>query len=71
MVQLKTIPASSDPEEILSLIDLDGACILSNAMTPEMLANTNNEIAPFIADTDFGQDEFSGTKTQRTGNESN
>lgn len=67
MVALQTIPAESNAEEILALIDCDGACILSDAMDSELFETTNKELAPFIANTEFGEDEFTGTKTQRTG----
>ncbi len=67
MLELETLNASSDIETILETINRDGACIVSDAMSPELRCAILLELEPFISATKTGRDEFTGTKTQRTG----
>jgi len=67
MIKLETIPASTSSEAILKLIERDGACILSNAMSADFLNRINSELEPFVSRTKTGRDEFTGKYTQRTG----
>ncbi len=66
-MELVTLEASSDEKTILQAIDRDGACILSDAMPEELRCAILAELEPFISETKTGRDEFTGTKTQRTG----
>ena len=67
MPELETLTALDSTDRILEAIERDGACIVANAMPEELRASVSEELAPFIADTAFGRDEFTGKKTQRTG----
>jgi len=67
MPKLETLPASSSTEAILEVIRRDGACILADAMEPKLHAAVSKDLDPFILQTKFGKDDFSGTKTQRCG----
>ncbi len=67
MPELETFAAPFSTVRILEAFKRDGACIVSNAMPHELRATVSEELAPFIADTAFGRDEFTGKKTQRTG----
>ena len=67
MPELETFTAPVSTDRILEAFERDGACIVANAMSNELRATVSEELAPFIADTAFGRDEFTGKKTQRTG----
>lgn len=65
--ELETLASTASIDSILELIERDGACIVADAMPQDLLTRISEEIAPFIADTAFGRDDFTGRKTQRTG----
>ncbi len=67
MPEITTLAAHTSNDLILEVIERDGACILGDAMPVGVRAAINDELESFIADTEFGRDEFTGTKTQRTG----
>jgi ectoine hydroxylase-related dioxygenase (phytanoyl-CoA dioxygenase family) len=67
MPELETLNAAASQDDILEVIDRDGACIVSNAMPATLLAAIKSELEPFITGTDMGRDDFTGKQTQRTG----
>ncbi len=67
MTQLETIPAQASDDEILAIIERDGACILSNALDLQLAGTIKEQVAPFISNTRYGADDFTGKQTQRTG----
>ncbi len=67
MAQLEHLAASAKPEKIVEAVRRDGACIIDNLLPGSELAALNAELAPFIAATDAGRDDFTGRKTRRTG----
>lgn len=67
MAQLEHLAASARPEKIVEAVRRDGACIIDNLLPGSELAALNAELAPFIAATDAGRDDFTGRKTRRTG----
>jgi ectoine hydroxylase-related dioxygenase (phytanoyl-CoA dioxygenase family) len=67
MTQLETISAQASNEDILAVIERDGACILSNALDLQLAGTISEQVAPFIENTRFGADDFTGKHTQRTG----
>jgi ectoine hydroxylase-related dioxygenase (phytanoyl-CoA dioxygenase family) len=54
-------------EEIVAVIDRDGAIILDRALTPAQVDAILSELEPFIAGTAPIPDDFVGRKTTRTG----
>ena len=54
-------------EEILTIVDRDGAVILENALSPAQVAAILSELGPYIAGTEPFDDEFVGRHTTRTG----
>lgn len=67
MPELETLDALNSTDRIIAAFERDGACIVANAMPEELRTMVSDELAPFIEDTAFGRDEFTGKKTQRTG----
>jgi len=65
--ELETLAALDSSDRILEALERDGACIVANAMPDALRATICDELTPYIADTAFGRDEFTGQKTQRTG----
>ena len=58
---------TTKPEEILPLLDRDGALILEHALTGAQAEAILAELAPFIAGTAPFDDDFVGRQTTRTG----
>lgn len=67
MPHLTTLPATAAPDDILAVIDRDGAVILGNVMAPAEVDRLVAEIMPWVEATPTGADGFSGVRTTRTG----
>lgn len=67
MPKLTTLPADASTEDILEVINRDGAVILENVLTEADIRQFRQELDPYMEATSNGQDEFSGTSTTRTG----
>ncbi len=67
MACVKTAHHDVSIAHVLETLDQDGAIILENAMSSELLAQANAELHPFIASGQTGRDEFGGYKTKRIG----
>ncbi|MEL6753987.1 MAG: phytanoyl-CoA dioxygenase family protein, partial [Pseudomonadota bacterium] len=67
MTELKHLPANAKPKAIAAAVQADGACIIDDLLAADQLAALNDELAPFIAATEHGRDDFTGRKTRRTG----
>ncbi len=68
MIQISRLDAAgSTRDEILSIVDRDGAVVLENALSSEQIAAILAELEPFIAGTEPFDDEFVGKLTTRTG----
>lgn len=65
--EVTTLPSTCSNEEILEIIDRDGACIVAGALSSALLEGVLSETAPFIDRTNHGEAVFSGSKTRRTG----
>src|SRR5260370_32556232 len=66
-MSIKTLPASTSSHEINAALREDGACVVDNIATPEMMDQVAEELRPFTDATAFGPDDFSGRRTRRTG----
>lgn len=53
--------------ELLAVIESDGACVLTNLISPEDADAIVKEMSPFIEKTSLGNDDFAGMNTTRTG----
>lgn len=67
MVQLVTMPADSNPEAILEIIERDGGLILEDVLSEDQVATVVSEIMPYVETTKPGRDSFTGNLTTRTG----
>ena len=53
--------------EVADAIRRDGAAIIDQLAPPELVGRVRSEVTPFLDDTPFGPDGFSGRRTRRTG----
>ncbi len=67
MPKLQTLPATSTTEEILAVINRDGAAIIEGVLNQNQLQQFRAELDPFMESTSPGQDDFTGRSTTRTG----
>lgn len=67
MPQLRHLPPDANVGDVLSALDEDGALIIDDAMTIERLDKLKSEIMPYVEATPGGRDEFTGSRTTRTG----
>ncbi|MDP2258431.1 MAG: phytanoyl-CoA dioxygenase family protein [Caulobacter sp.] len=67
MPALVTLPPTATTDEIMAVLDRDGALIIRDVMAPDDLARLRDEIMPYVEATRPGQDGFSGFRTTRTG----
>lgn len=67
MAELQHLPANCSVDELTDVVARDGAAIVDNVMSPELLAQLKAEIMPYVLATDPGQDDFVGRQTTRTG----
>lgn len=66
-VRLTTLPADADTDEVLAVIQRDGAVILADVLDTGQLGTVLDEVMPYVEATRDGQDDFSGRLTTRTG----
>ena len=64
---LQHLPANTTADEAVAAIRRDGAAIVDNVLSPAEMDTVAAELKPWIDATAFGQDEFSGRRTKRTG----
>lgn len=67
MPTLQTLDAHADSARILEVLANDGACILKGAINDDLIETITREVAPYVENTRFGADDFSGRNTRRTG----
>jgi len=67
MPNLTSLPAGSPTEDILEIVNRDGAIILTGALNGDQIDALTAELQPLIDHTANGGDDFSGKATQRTG----
>ena len=67
MLELQRLPADADASAIVAAVELDGAVILENVISPEFIAALREETDPYMNNTSNGKDSFAGFQTTRTG----
>lgn len=67
MPKLETLPATATTDEILSILNRDGALILKDVLSPAQVRAVRDEIMPYVEATEPGRDDFTGRLTTRTG----
>jgi ectoine hydroxylase-related dioxygenase (phytanoyl-CoA dioxygenase family) len=66
-MSLTHMSASATADEIHAVLERDGALIIDELASPEMIDHITDEMAPHVASTPHGSDDFSGRTTRRTG----
>ncbi len=64
---VQTLSADATREDILAVLEADGAAIIKDLISPEQVKEMVDQVSPFIQQTPMGRDDFSGRHTQRTG----
>jgi ectoine hydroxylase-related dioxygenase (phytanoyl-CoA dioxygenase family) len=64
---LKHLPPTATPIEVAAALSADGACIIDNLVTNELMDRVADEMAPHVDLTPEGGDDFIGRRTRRTG----
>lgn len=67
MPELRKLPIDAPTEDILEIVQRDGALILTDAISSADLAELNGELKPYMDATPDGRDDFTGRSTTRTG----
>ena len=66
-MSIKHLPATASGDDIHAALSEDGACVVDQVATPEIMDQVAEELRPFTDATAFGPDNFSGRRTKRTG----
>ena len=67
MPELTHLPADAPIDEIMAVLDRDGALILDDVVAPDAVDALVAELRPYVEATKPGQDGFTGFRTTRTG----
>ena len=67
MPAVQHLPPSAEPDDIAKVLADDGAVIVDDVASPELLDRFDAEIRPYVEATTPGPDDFSGHNTRRTG----
>ncbi|MEM7411313.1 MAG: phytanoyl-CoA dioxygenase family protein [Myxococcota bacterium] len=67
MTELVRLPATATPDEIVPIVQRDGALILEDVLASTQVDQALRELTPYIDATRPGHDDFSGRHTTRTG----
>ena len=65
--KLETFARDADPADIQEAMLRDGAAIVADAIDSATVSRMMDEVMPFVERTHAGRDEFTGTRTRRTG----
>jgi ectoine hydroxylase-related dioxygenase (phytanoyl-CoA dioxygenase family) len=66
-VKLETLGPDCSVDDIEAVIERDGACIVRDVLSAEMLAQLDQDVLPLIDRTEPSGDEWAGHKTKRSG----
>lgn len=64
---LQTLETPPDADPVVRALEADGAAIVAGLADPGTIDAVAEELAPWIEKSRFGREDFSGTRTQRTG----
>lgn len=67
MAELTRLSAKSDVDEVVGVVQREGALILEDVLDDFQLAKITGEIMPYVDATKPGADDFTGRQTRRTG----
>ena len=66
-MEIRHLPASASADHVTAVLKEDGATIIDSVLSHDEMDSVAAELAPWIASTPFGPDDFSGRRTKRTG----
>jgi hypothetical protein len=61
------VPADSPPEKAYEILQRDGCVVIDGLISADQIDAIRREMAPFVAATQSGVDDFDGLATRRTG----
>ena len=64
---LQTLDAAATAQDVLDVMEQDGAAIVRDVIDQDALGQLVAELTPYIQATPMGRDDFTGRRTQRTG----
>jgi len=64
---VRHLPPSASGEEVAAVIAEDGCAVIDRLTPSELLDRLEDEMAPYVAATPYGTDDFAGARTRRTG----
>ncbi len=67
MTGLTTLPPTATAADVVAALDRDGAVIVADLLTAELGRRIDAEVAPYLAASGVGRDDFTGRQTKRTG----
>lgn len=65
--KIEILPADADNQEIMAILERDGALILKDVLSEDEITQLRAEVWPYIEATEDGRDDFTGRHTTRTG----
>lgn len=66
-MSLTHVAPSTPLDSILEIVDRDGGVIVDDLLCPEEVAEVESDLAPYLAVTPDGQNDFAGRRTRRIG----
>jgi ectoine hydroxylase-related dioxygenase (phytanoyl-CoA dioxygenase family) len=66
-MSIRRLAASASASEVATALASDGAVIVERLVEPSVMARIRDELAPWLAATPCGPDDFAGRRTRRTG----
>jgi ectoine hydroxylase-related dioxygenase (phytanoyl-CoA dioxygenase family) len=66
-MSMQNLRADARAEDLLAAIDRDGGVVIDRLVSSEFMDEVAADLCPWIEKTPFGNDEFEGARTRRTG----
>jgi len=66
-VPIARLSCDAGPDEVAAAVGEDGAVVVDGVAPPALLDRIESELSPYLHATPTGPDEFSGSRTRRTG----
>ena len=67
MATIEHLPSSASTDDIVAIIERDGAVILDNILSEAEIERLNRDLAPYLSHEVYCRDGFTGFKTQTRG----
>src|SRR5262249_41913567 len=66
-MSIEHLPTSATAEQVGAALARDGVVVVDRLVGTDVIERAADELAPYLAATRFGTDDFSGKRTRRTG----